>query len=171
MFEAGAARERLARILGAAFADGLLSEQTLTHRLGLVFGQRLVDPSGVVGDLSLPDARRRWRWPPFVAAGLAACRRTVARPDRVAPAPLVLALDWAGDGGDLVIGRGFGSDVALLDGGVSRRHALLVCRGSAWVIEDLGSLNGTFVNGVSVGRCRLEPGDRIAVGEVLLEVD
>jgi pSer/pThr/pTyr-binding forkhead associated (FHA) protein len=39
------------------------------------------------------------------------------------------------------------------------------------VLQDLGSTNGTAVNGIPVGRCRLHPGDHIVLGEQLLEVD
>jgi hypothetical protein len=47
MLEPGRARERLVRTLNAAFAEGLLSEQTHSHRLGLVFGPRVIEPRGV----------------------------------------------------------------------------------------------------------------------------
>jgi DNA-binding transcriptional ArsR family regulator len=61
MLAAGVARNRLAGVLGAAFAGGLLSEATLSHRLSVLFAARLVDPCGLVGDLSLRTRRRR-RW-------------------------------------------------------------------------------------------------------------
>jgi pSer/pThr/pTyr-binding forkhead associated (FHA) protein len=73
--------------------------------------------------------------------------------------------------GDLVVGRGPGCAVALSDDSVSRRHARLVFRDGAWIIQDLGSTNGTIVNGERVGRCRLELGDRVRLGDQLLEID
>jgi len=81
------------------------------------------------------------------------------------------ALDWGGGEGDLVVGRGPGCAVALSDDSVSRRHARLVFRDGAWIIQDLGSTNGTIVNGERVGRCRLELGDRVRLGDQLLEID
>ena len=54
---------------------------------------------------------------------------------------------------------------------VSRRHAQLRFRDGKWVLRDLGSTNGTTVNGVRVGRCELLPGDRLGLGELLLTVD
>jgi pSer/pThr/pTyr-binding forkhead associated (FHA) protein len=86
-------------------------------------------------------------------------------------APLVLALDWLGGACELVLGRGRGCDVELDDNTVSRRHARLRYRDGAWVIQDLGSTNGTRVNGRRAGRCQLRPGDRVALGGLVLQVD
>ncbi|MBI4728370.1 MAG: DUF3662 and FHA domain-containing protein [Acidobacteria bacterium] len=69
----------------------------------------------------------------------------------------------------LVLGRLDTSDVMLPDPGVSRRHAEIRREGDEWVLIDLGSTNGTDVNGRRVGRHRLVPGDRIALGETVLE--
>ena len=69
-----------------------------------------------------------------------------------------------------VIGRGATSDLALTDPGVSRRHASLSRQDGAWFVEDLGSANGTLVNGWRVTRpTRLKPGDVIGIGAVLAE--
>ena len=59
----------------------------------------------------------------------------------------------------------------LSSGAVFRRHAQLFFRDDKWVIRDLGSTNGTRVNGVPVGRCRLRPGDRVALGDTVLRID
>jgi hypothetical protein len=171
MVKAGASRDRLAGILGAAFADGLLSEHTLSHRLGLLFGQRLVDPHGVVGDLQIRDRPRRSRWRAVVAAVSAACCRFLWWPAAADGPPLVLALDWERGDDDLVIGRAVGCEIALTNHTVSRRHARLVYRDGGWMIEDLASTNGTLVNEAGVGRCRLEPGDRLRLGDQLIELD
>jgi pSer/pThr/pTyr-binding forkhead associated (FHA) protein len=63
------------------------------------------------------------------------------------------------------IGRSASADIAFDDGGVSRRHAVVMTRtdGSAEVLDD-GSLNGTFVNGERVRRRVLEHGDVLTVG-------
>lgn len=65
----------------------------------------------------------------------------------------------------VVIGRGHDADLQLEDESVSRRHARLAMQESQPVIEDLGSQNGTFVNGRAiVGAARLAIGDRITIG-------
>lgn len=52
---------------------------------------------------------------------------------------------------------------------VSRRHARFVRRGGAWVVEDLDSTNGTFVNGTAlVGPHALEPGDVVRLSDAVL---
>lgn len=64
-----------------------------------------------------------------------------------------------------IIGRDDGVGVPLGDVAVSRRHAVLVSDGIGWSLEDLGSKNGTRVNGERVRRPReLRDGDRIALG-------
>jgi FHA domain len=167
----GASRQRLARTLNAAYAHGLLSEKTLSYRLDLLFGDRLVDPTGLVGDLTrrVPCGRWRGRLGHWRATALAIV--SVGRgPDAVDPLPL-LALDWNGNVEELLVGRAACSDVLLGDLSVSRHHARLVFRDGSWVIQDLGSTNGTRVNGVTVGRCELRPGDRIAFGDERLRID
>jgi len=60
-------------------------------------------------------------------------------------------------------------DLQLADPTVSRDHARLLPRGKLWSIEDLGSANGTYVNGVRLRRSqRLRQGDQIRVGNSLL---
>lgn len=69
----------------------------------------------------------------------------------------------------LVIGRGEGADVIIPDRGVSRRHAEIRREGDEWVLIDLGSTNGTEVNGKRVNRTRLTAGDRILLGDTTVE--
>ena len=69
------------------------------------------------------------------------------------------------EGGEVVIGRSLRAELCLDDDGVSRHHARIRASDGAIVIEDLGSRNGTFVNGVRVaGAVTLEDGDKIHVG-------
>ena len=68
----------------------------------------------------------------------------------------------------LVIGRASDADVRLSDTGVSRRHAELRREGDDHVLIDLGSTNGTLVNGRPIERVRLTSGDRIEVGATVL---
>jgi pSer/pThr/pTyr-binding forkhead associated (FHA) protein len=64
------------------------------------------------------------------------------------------------------LGRSLTADIRLEDMTVSRRHALVVRRGDAWVLLDDRSMNGTFVNGRRVREAPLRHGDLIELGDV-----
>ena len=67
-----------------------------------------------------------------------------------------------------VIGRGDGNAVAVPDASVSSKHARVLRSGGAFFIEDLGSRNGTFVNGEPVKEKRpLADGDVVRCGKIL----
>jgi pSer/pThr/pTyr-binding forkhead associated (FHA) protein len=70
----------------------------------------------------------------------------------------------------MLLGRQQGSDLLLPEELVSRRHARLAYEGDELVLEDLGSTNGTYLNGVRVTRARVTEGDRILVGQSILKV-
>jgi hypothetical protein len=81
----------------------------------------------------------------------------------------------AGDGrtyplaiGSTVIGRGDQANLRLPDVGISRRHARLDFDGAQVVLTDLGSTNGTMVNGQRVSAVALNPGDMIQLGTTTL---
>jgi len=63
-----------------------------------------------------------------------------------------------------VIGRSRECDLTVADGNASRRHAEVVREGDVFAIVDLGSTNGTEVNGRRVTRAELADGDRITLG-------
>ena len=73
-------------------------------------------------------------------------------------------------GRPFVLGRQQGADLLLPEELVSRVHARLVFEGDELVLEDLGSTNGTYLNGVRVTRARVNEGDRILVGQSILKV-
>ncbi len=66
----------------------------------------------------------------------------------------------------VTIGRSLDNDVILNDPRVSRRHAQLRRRAGRYVVYDLGSSGGTFVNGDRVSECLLQPGDVISLAGV-----
>jgi two-component system, cell cycle response regulator len=94
----------------------------------------------------------------------------LASPDRRHALLLVLAGPQFGDvfplapGKEHVIGRREDADVSIRDDGISRRHAAIRVEGEGAILRDLGSANGTFVDGVRVEEARLEDGSRVAIG-------
>src|SRR5438270_2879092 len=70
----------------------------------------------------------------------------------------------------LVVGRALTSDLPLLDPTISRRHAELAADEGGVEIRDLGSSNGTRVNGARVERARIVPGDTVTFGRVAFEL-
>ena len=72
----------------------------------------------------------------------------------------------------LTIGRSARNDLVIEDPSLSRAHARLESQGDGYVLEDLGSLNGSFVNGHAIqGRASLRASDRLQLGNVVLELD
>ena len=67
------------------------------------------------------------------------------------------------------IGRLPESDIVLDDSGASRQHARIRASEGEFVLSDLGSTNGTYVNDEPVRERTLEDGDRITIGETVLE--
>lgn len=170
MLEPGSTRQRLERTLNAAYAEGVLSQNTLVHRLDQLFGGPLVDPARLIGDLS---ARKQHRSHASIGEQIRAIGRRLLLPLSLTTngSHVLLALDWNGGHDELVIGRNPVCDIVLSGPAVSRRHARLSFRDGSWILQDLDSTNGTVVNGALVGRCKLEPGDRVIIGDEQLIVD
>jgi len=85
--------------------------------------------------------------------------------------PLGDPFEVAVDRDVMVIGRSLSSEVAINDRFLSRHHARLRRAGEGWVIEDLGSRNGTFVNGRRVDRPQaIRPGDVLTMSASRVEV-
>jgi pSer/pThr/pTyr-binding forkhead associated (FHA) protein len=70
----------------------------------------------------------------------------------------------------ILIGRSNDLDMVLVEDMVSRKHAKISSRGGKINIEDLGSTNGTFVNGEKIKQARLKEGDRILIGTSILKL-
>ena len=76
-------------------------------------------------------------------------------------------------GGKMIIGRKRDCNLCIPSSMVSRLHCELSCEGSSLRIKDLGSSNGTFVNGSKVKEKELKPGDTLGIGPVtfLVRID
>jgi len=73
--------------------------------------------------------------------------------------------------GDNSIGSTGGNSIVLPLRGVSRQHALLSCLREGLTLEDVGSKNGTLVNGVRIQRTQLQAGDEIRLGPLTLRLE
>jgi adenylate cyclase len=74
------------------------------------------------------------------------------------------------EGAPLVVGRASSSDIPLFDPTISRRHAELDCEQSVVRVRDLGSSNGTYVNGARVETAEVAAGDVITFGSIPFRV-
>ncbi len=143
--------------LGRNFAEGQLSPSTFERRVGDVLVTEVpAELDDVLWDL---PARHGLGW-----------RRRA--PERIAfeePPWQEIVLGprpfrrW-------LLGRDAGCDVVLALRSVSRRHAELTVRGGVCVVRDLGSVNGTWVNGDRVLEARLRAGDHLHLGGLLAVV-
>ncbi len=74
--------------------------------------------------------------------------------------------------GEYILGRSSKTDIQIVHESVSRKHARLIVEEQAAYIEDLGSSNGTYINGkIIAGRTPLADGDKIHLGKALIEVE
>lgn len=74
------------------------------------------------------------------------------------------------EAGEVVIGRSSELDMVLVEDMVSRRHAKISVENGEIFLEDLGSTNGSFVNGEKITRTKLAEGDRILIGTSIIKV-
>lgn len=91
----------------------------------------------------------------------------IAGPSNAQPAR---GSSFAVGSGTYSIGRHSQNQIVLESGNVSKRHCVLVVDNTKIALEDQGSSNGTFVNGKLSAKREIRPGDRISVGEFVLEL-
>lgn len=152
----GRRRDTALQALGEHYARGHLSTGTMERRIGALLGAESRHAmSAAVGDLPSGGLRGR------ADRALDALRGPVAVSfaDEVT---LVLSSEL--ERREWVVGRSRGCDVRVADTTVSARHARLVRRGGVWSVHDLGSTNGTWVNGARVDFAVLRPGDALRLG-------
>ncbi|SFC37620.1 DUF1707 and FHA domain-containing protein [Streptomyces aidingensis] len=156
-------RERALAVLRESFAEGRVSQDTFQRRMEVVYGARRPDELTAVL-LDLPYRDRRSRVVRAVARA-AAFRRSVGRAWRAERLPQLML---PGPGPHpMSIGRAPGQMLRLTDVSVSRHHAQLTSSAAGWLLRDLGSANGTWVNGVRVtGSVPVRPGDQVRFGDV-----
>jgi hypothetical protein len=147
-------REHAVALLRQGLLSGRLGTDTFVERVDAVYQAKTHDElEAVTGDL--PRHRRMWQ---AVVARMAKA---------AAPWAIPLQPPEMRAGESRVIGRNASCDYAVHDGTVSGRHAELARTADGWRIKDLGSRNGTRVNGWLVREQTLVPGDTIELGATL----
>jgi FHA domain/Domain of unknown function (DUF1707) len=153
-------RERVARILRDRSVEGRLSLDTYSERIERLYGARNHDElDELVCDVQPAAAPRRLllglvEWVSRIVADVEAAWERPRLP--------VIALPM----GRVTIGRAPDCDCVISEPTVSRHHAELWRDGERWLVRDLGSRNGTRVNGIRVLEpTEVHPGDRVALGE------
>jgi FHA domain/Domain of unknown function (DUF1707) len=146
-------REATVARLHRGYVTGRLGTETFAQRVGAA----LESPDhhelrGLTADLPAPRAFR-WPW------------RARTRP-RALGLPEASTLRAA----SLLIGRSSACQLVLGDDTVSRRHAELRVQDDCWVLRDLGSSNGTWVNGRRVVEAEVRPGDVVQLGASALRL-
>lgn len=163
-----AERDQVVGELRERFAEGRLSQDSFVRRVDAALRAR--EQRELAGLLADMPARRGLAGAlPAAAARCTAAARRAGRRWQAAARPAVRrpALMFpAGPGHWFTIGRDGGCDLVLADVTVSRRHARLERDGSNWVLQDLGSTNGTRLNGWLVsGAVPVQAGDQVSFGE------
>jgi hypothetical protein len=154
-------RERIVGRLRDGFDEERLSLNTYADRLEGAFTARSrAQLDELVADL--PGRRDAGRALQRVAASLSVVTDRIGRAWADARAPR-LALPARA----ITVGRSRDCDCVLTDMTVSRRHALIDPRDGRWFVSDLGSANGTLVNGWRiVDEATVRPGDRLTFGAI-----
>src|ERR1700750_564020 len=76
------------------------------------------------------------------------------------------------DRNEINVGRVQGNDLMLPKGNVSKRHARLLCRDGRFIVTDLKSTNGTYVNGRKIAQATIvREGDKIYIGDFVLRLE
>ena len=177
-------REQALAELRDGYVEGRITHETLAHRIDAALRARLSgELHHVVADLPEPQRARRVRpGGPGAAARLATAlgtgtrlgvsarltgRRAVRAVDRwLRGWPPALTLP-AGHQSRFTIGRESACDMTLADDTVSRWHASLERSAGGWLLADLGSTNGTRLNGWRVNQPTwVRPGDMVSFGGV-----
>ncbi len=152
-------RERTVARLGEGYAEGALGTQTFALRVDRAYRARSIgELRALTDDLPVRGLRDR----------LERLADTVAPAPRRAPSRIAVRVPPDGDG-PWTIGRSGTCALTVDDDTVSRRHAELRRTPGGWEVRDLGSLNGTRVNGWRVpSRAAVRAGDELRLGDVVV---
>jgi hypothetical protein len=140
-----------------------------TQSMGRVKTEALMIDSSPASPEPRPNSEWLGGTMEMAAVNLEAAQTPARLPTTGQPPAALVAADGAVirlEGPITQLGRAVDNDVVLEPKSVSRRHAQIRWEAGRYLLEDLGSTNGTFVSGQRVGRHTLSDGDEIALGEV-----
>lgn len=159
-------RESVIGMLRDGSADGRLSYDTFLRRVDQALQARgLGELADLVRDLPQPAGPGTRRPPAWLAGGRRRLEAWLRQAWRAARRPWLPRLALPRGDRPFVIGRSPDCDLSLPNMTVSWRHAELRSRPDGWVLADLGSTNGTHVNGWAAGRgFVVRAGDRVRFG-------
>ncbi|MFD0690311.1 DUF1707 and FHA domain-containing protein [Actinomadura fibrosa] len=155
-------RDRVLRVLGDRVAEGRMSHETFERRVDQVLRARSqAELADIVHDLP-PTSRVVNRLTGIISS----VSHVTARIEAAWRAPRLPRFALPPEGpARIVVGRAPGCQFILTDLTVSRFHAELYRADEGWMISDLGSMNGTRVNGWRLtGPARVRPGDEVGFG-------
>ncbi|MER5275742.1 DUF1707 and FHA domain-containing protein [Streptomyces sp. NPDC002809] len=159
-----AQRDRVLGVLREGAAQGRLSHDTFMRRMELALSaSRSEELAALTADL---EGEGRWSRQLFrVVSGVSGFPERVRRAWRSERLPKLLLP--APSPYPLLIGRDPGNGLRLSHETVSRTHAELTAHGGRWRLRDLGSTNGTCVNGQRVtGTVSVREGDQVSFGRM-----
>ncbi|MER5490362.1 FHA domain-containing protein [Streptomyces sp. NPDC002454] len=162
-------RDRALTALREGVAQGRLSQDTYLRRMELALVARHAGELAALTD----DLRAERRWSRAVFGGVSAVSGFTERLRRAWRGERLpkLLLPGHRDGQPLRIGRDPGNGLRLNHETVSRVHAELVHQSGLWVLRDLGSTNGTTVNGRRVvGSAVVRDGDQVGFGHLVYQL-
>jgi hypothetical protein len=140
----------VARLRGG-YVAGRLDTDTFSRRVDRALGAACGDElRGLTADLPAPQRSSR-------LARLRVGGLPLRRHARLPPLESLA-------GGRLLLGRSSACQLIFADDTVSRRHAELRLHEGRWMLRDLGSSNGTWVNGRRVMEAEVAPGDEVSLG-------
>jgi hypothetical protein len=155
-------RERVVRVLRDRSVEGRLSTDTFAERVGLAYSAKSRrELAELVSDVRPARGPRRLllaaiEWVSALDADIEAAWARPRVPSLALPRT---------DGARVTVGRSPSCDCVLPEDCVSREHAELRRDGERWLLRDLGSSNGTRVNGMRVIEpVEVRPGDRVSLG-------
>ncbi|MEU8570875.1 DUF1707 and FHA domain-containing protein [Streptomyces pathocidini] len=157
-------RDRVIEVLREGTAQGRLSQDTFLRRMELAFAARGRDELDAL-TADLPQESRLSRFVFGAVAGVSSFQERLRRTWLAERLPKLMLPEPSSY--PLRIGRDPASGLRLNDDTVSRVHAQLSSEGGIWVLKDLGSTNGTWVNNRRVtGRAVVRAGDLVTFGRV-----